>query len=370
MNLDQFDYALPAELIAQYPARRRSDSRMLVVFRNEKRFEDSLFRRLPEYLVPGDVLAMNNSRVLPARLYGHRLGLRSQPIGKRNPKRTEYLSKEIEVLLVRQMDQCTWEALVRPGRKVRTGERLVFESLASNVPERGSVRMEAEVLGRGEFGVRTLRFSDAASLTRNLERIGHVPLPPYIRRPDEKSDRARYQTVYASQPGSVAAPTAGLHFTKPMLSALSERGIERVEITLHVSLGTFQPIHESQISNHHLHPESFSVSKKAAAVLNRALADARRVVAVGTTTVRTLEHIAALHSGRIEPASGETELFIQPGFSFQVVAALLTNFHLPRTTLLMLVAAFGGRELILEAYKHAVRAGYRFYSYGDCMLIL
>lgn len=370
MKLVEFDYHLPPELIAQYPAPRRSDSHMLVVYRDEARFEDSLFRRLPEYLAPGDVLALNNSRVLPARLYGRRVGVKSQPIGKRNPKRGEYLSTQIEALLVRPLDDHTWEALVRPGRKVRTGERLVFEAADAAGRVQRKVRLEAEVIGRGQFGLRTLRFSDAASLSKNLETIGHVPLPPYIRRPDEKSDRLRYQTVYAKRPGSVAAPTAGLHFTRTMLAALDVRGVERAEITLHVSLGTFQPIHKADTESHRLHPETFSVEAPAAATLSRALQDGRRIVAVGTTTVRTLEHVASQHGGRIEPTSGQTELFIQPGFPFRVVAGLLTNFHLPRTTLLMLVAAFGGRELILEAYRHAVRERYRFYSYGDCMLIL
>lgn len=373
MKIEEFDYHLPVELIAQHPTRRRADSRMLVVSRSENQFEDSTFRRLPEFLAPGDVLVTNNSRVLPARLFGHRLGLKSLPIGKRNPKRSEYLSRQIEVLLVRPLDEGVWEALVRPGRKIRTGERLIFEG-----PERTRVpkdsdkitHMEAEVVGRGEFGLRTLRFSDPASLAKNLQRIGRVPLPPYIRRPDEPSDRLRYQTVYATLPGSVAAPTAGLHFTKAMLAALERRGIQRAEITLHVSLGTFQPIHEAEIEAHRLHPERFLIAPAAAETLNRALAQGRRIAAVGTTTVRALEHVAAQHGGHIEPTSGETQLFIQAGFPFRVVGALLTNFHLPRTTLLMLVAAFAGRDLILSAYEHAVRQRYRFYSYGDCMLIL
>jgi len=373
MKLEEFDYHLPAKLIAQYPARRRADSRMLVVHRKQGRWEDSSFRRLPEYLKAGDVLALNSSRVLPARLFGRRVGVRSQPIGKRNPKRQEYLTTEIEALLVRPLDERTWEALVRPGRKVRSGERLIFGKTAPAVRSatgKNGACLEAEVVGRGEFGLRTLRFTDPVSLARNLEQIGHVPLPPYIRRPDEASDRRRYQTVYAKLPGSVAAPTAGLHFTKPILAALQEHGIELAEITLHVSLGTFQPIHEAEIASHRLHPEAFSVAPAAVATLNQALDDGRRIIAVGTTTVRTLEHVASLHGGRIEPMSGETDLFIQPGFSFRIVGALLTNFHLPRTTLLMLVAAFAGRELILKAYEHAVRERYRFYSYGDCMLIV
>ena len=373
MQLEEFDYALPAELIAQYPLRRRSDSRMLVVDRKKRGFEDSRFRRLPEFLRQEDVLVRNNSRVLPARLFGRRLGLRSQPIGKRNPKHKQYLTAEIEVLLVRPLDDGCWEALVRPGRKVRTGERLVFES--TDHARRGSLQkrrtqLEAEVVGRGEFGLRALRFSEPASVEERLEKIGHVPLPPYIRRPDEKSDRVRYQTVYANQPGSVAAPTAGLHFTKAMLSTLQAGGVQHVEISLHVSLGTFQPIHQGDIESHRLHPETFSVGERESATLNCALQASQRIIAVGTTSVRTLEHVASQSGGHIEPISGETDLFIQPGYSFQIVGGLLTNFHLPRTTLLMLVAAFGGRDLILAAYEHAVRERYRFYSYGDCMLIL
>ena len=430
MRLEDFDYDLPPELVAQYPPPQRADARMLVVHRSNGTFEDGDFQRLPEYLNPGDLLVVNNSRVLPARLFGHRLGLRSQPIGKRNPGRGQYLTSAIEVLLTRQLDERTWEALVRPGRKVRVGERLVFsrtagdqeclsgrvggsdsESPRAGVPiasrfdpggrdrdrrggdvkeaapvavakETGRVAemesdslhrcdtLEAEVIGRGEFGIRILRFPEGISVPEMLERVGHVPLPPYIHRLEEELDRQRYQTVYASRPGSVAAPTAGLHFTEQMLSALECAGIERVEITLHVGLGTFQPIHTAQIEQHHLHSESFQVTPEAAARLNQTLAEKRRIVAVGTTTVRTLEHLAALHGGRIEPGSGETQLFIWPGYQFRVVGGLLTNFHLPRTTLLMLVAAFAGRELILAAYEHAVRERYRFYSYGDCTLIL
>ncbi len=338
---------------------------MLVVHRSEGRFFDSQFRRLPELLGPDDVLVVNNSRVLAARLFGRRAGLHALPVGKRNPRRREHLTAPIEALLVRPLGDGTWEALVRPGRKVPVGERLFFES-AEGKPE----RIEAEVVGRGEYGLRRLRFADDASLERKLNRIGHVPLPAYIRRPDERLDRLRYQTVYARQPGSVAAPTAGLHLTRRMLGELETRGIEVVEITLHVGLGTFQPVHESQIEQHTLHPERFEITPGAAARLNRALEEKRRIVAVGTTSVRTLEHAALAGCVPIEPGSGDTQLFVMPGFRFQVVGGLLTNFHLPRTTLLMLVSAFAGRELILAAYEHAVRERYRFYSYGDCMLIL
>jgi S-adenosylmethionine:tRNA ribosyltransferase-isomerase len=365
MKLEEFDYHLPLELVAQYPARRREDSRMLVVHRSASRFADSQFRRLPEFLGPGDVLVVNNSRVLPARLLGRRFGVRALPIGKRNPAKREYLTSVIEVLLVRPLGDGTWEALVRPGQKVGLGERLVFEA---STGER--IRLEAEVVGRGEYGLRTLRFAGEGSLEKKLAQVGHVPLPPYIRRPDERLDRLRYQTVYAERPGSVAAPTAGLHLTRRMLRELEQRGVEIVAITLHVSLGTFQPVHESEIEQHSLHPERFEITPEAAARLNRALEEKRRIVAVGTTSVRTLEHAAQSGRGRIEPGSGDTQLFIMPGFRFRVVSGLLTNFHLPRTTLLMLVSAFAGRELILSAYEHAVRERYRFYSYGDCMLIL
>jgi len=382
MRLEDFDYHLPPELVAQYPARRREDARMLVVDRSggdgppgpsEKgSFLDAQFRDLPRFLEPGDVLVVNNSRVLPARLLGRRAGVRAQAIGKHNPARGEYLTSPIEVLLVRRLDEDTWEALVRPGRKVRPGERLIFTAREEtrDPSEKQPPLLEAEVIGRGEYGLRALRFAGDGSLEKKLERVGHVPLPPYIHRPDEKLDRLRYQTVYARRPGSVAAPTAGLHLTKRMLGELEKRGVEIIAVTLHVGLGTFQPVHESEIEQHKLHPERFEITPEAAARLNRALDQKRRIVAVGTTSVRTLEHAALACRGRIEPGGGDTQLFIMPGFPFRVVGGLLTNFHLPRTTLLMLVAAFAGRELILAAYAHAVRERYRFYSYGDCMLIL
>ena len=388
MKLEDFNYCLPSELVAQKPALRRDDARMLVVDRAAGRFVDAQFRQLSEFLETGDLLALNNSRVLAARLYGQRKGLGSQPVGRRNPRLREHLSTPIEVLLARQLDDRTWEALVRPGRKVRTGEKLLFAGPAGGRNAEGQKGrkagpvLEAEIIGRGEYGLRTLRFTNVSSPGRSLsgilEKIGHVPLPPYIRRPgrqkderpDEKLDKLRYQTVYARPPGSVAAPTAGLHFTKLTLGELEKRGVERVEITLHVGLGTFQPIHATEIEKHRMHPETFRVAPQAAARLNRALEEERRVIVVGTTTMRTLEHLAAQNYGRIEPGEGETRLFILPGFEFRVAGGLLTNFHLPGTTLLMLVAAFAGRELILAAYEHAVRERYRFYSYGDCMLIL
>ena len=364
MKLADFDYHLPPEMIAQYPARRREDARMLVVHRSEGRFFDSQFRRLPEFLGPDDVLVVNNSRVLATRLLGRRMGVRALTPGKRNAARSAHLTSQIEALLIRPVGDGTWEALVRPGQKVPLGERLFFETTEGK-PE----RLEAEVVGRGDYGLRTLRFADASALERKLRRIGHVPLPPYIRRPDESLDRRRYQTVYARPAGSVAAPTAGLHLTRRIMGELARHGVEIVEITLHVGLGTFQPVHESQVEEHRLHPEQFEIQPEAATRINRALEKRRRIVAVGTTTVRTLEQAAACGS-RILPGTGDTELFIMPGFEFRVVGGLLTNFHLPSTTLLMLVSAFAGRDLILAAYEHAVRERYRFYSYGDCMLIL
>jgi S-adenosylmethionine:tRNA ribosyltransferase-isomerase len=344
---------------------------MLVVFRDSGRLLDASFRDFPQFLNAGDVLVLNNSRVVAARLFGYRVGLRAQPVGKRNPARARHLRSRIEALLVKQLDEYTWEALVRPGRKVRVGERVAFvrDDAARNSQGPAGEPLEAEVLGRGDYGLRTLRFTRKTS-AQLIDSIGHVPLPPYIRRSDEARDRLRYQTVYATRRGSVAAPTAGLHFTNRILQAVEQRGARRVEVTLHVGLGTFQPIHADASDHHQLHSERFEVRQTAAAALNEALQQRRRIVAVGTTTVRTLEHVAAANSGKIVAGAGETRLFIRPGFHFRVTGALLTNFHLPQTSLLLLVAAFAGRDLVLEAYAHAVRERYRFYSYGDCMLIL
>lgn len=355
MELAEFDYHLPAELIAQEPLQDRAASRMLVLHRAEGRWEDRAFRDLPAYLAPGDCLVLNDSKVLPSRLYGRRKGVRSLPIGKRNPKRWQYLSGRVEVLLLRPLssDALTWEALVRPGRKIRTREVIEF-----------SASLKAEIAGRGEYGLRTLRFQVAGDIYEELDRIGHVPLPPYIRRPDRPEDRERYQTVFAREPGSAAAPTAGLHFTPEVLEACRAAGAEVAYVTLHVGLGTFQPLHTDVVEQAKLHAEVFRITEDNAARMRQA----RRLVAVGTTSVRTLETVA--RTGPLRAASGETDLFIYPGFDFRVTRVLLTNFHLPRSSLLLLVCAFAGRELTLEAYAHAVRERYRFYSFGDCMLIL
>jgi S-adenosylmethionine:tRNA ribosyltransferase-isomerase len=361
MRLEEFDYPLPSELIAQRPLEQRDASRLMVLDRAAGTFSDHTFRDLPRLLRAGDLLVFNNTKVFPARLLGHRRGVSAQPIGKHNPARREHLTGEVELMLTRQVSEDLWEGLVHPGRKIRIGEVLVF----------GRGELEAEVLGRGEFGIRRVRlYAREGSIEAAIDRLGHVPLPPYIRRPDESSDRQTYQTVYAKVRGAVAAPTAGLHFTEGVLGELRSRRIEMCEITLHVGLGTFQPVRAERIEEHKMDPERYEISEDAATAVNRALDEGRRVVGVGTTSVRALEHVAREHEGRIAAGSGETSLFIIPGFPFRVVGALLTNFHLPKSTLLMLVSAFAGKELTLRAYGHAISERYRFYSYGDCMFIL
>jgi S-adenosylmethionine:tRNA ribosyltransferase-isomerase len=350
MQLADFDYHLPEELIAQEALPDRAASRMLVVYRGQGRWEDRSFHDFPAFLRPGDCLVLNDSRVFPARLYGHRAGVGSIPVGRHNPKRNEHLSGRVEVFLLKSVseDGLDWQALVRPGRKIRTGERIWFGE-----------GLEAEVVGRGEFGERTVRFHAAGDLHSAFERLGHVPLPPYIKRPDSPADRERYQTVFAREKGSVAAPTAGLHFTPEILAQCG--AAEIAFVTLHVGLGTFQPLHEEQVERAQLHTEPYRIAEGDA----RKIAAADRVVAVGTTSVRAIETAA-----RTQQLAGETDIFLYPGVPFLRTGAMLTNFHLPRTSLLLLVCAFAGTELALAAYRHAVEAKYRFYSYGDCMLIL
>jgi S-adenosylmethionine:tRNA ribosyltransferase-isomerase len=328
LDLSQFHYHLPESSIAQEPLQDRAASRMLVLYRAEQRWEDRTFRDFPKFLQAGDCLVLNDSKVFPSRLYGRRVGF----------------SGVVEVLLVQPIsdDAKTWTALVHPGRKMRTRERVEFDGV------------EAEVIGRGEYGERTLRFHYDGDLYELLRRIGHVPLPPYIKRSDTADDRERYQTVFARETGSVAAPTAGLHFTDEILDASRKAGAEIAYVTLHVGLGTFQPVRGES-----LHAERFQVKTENEARIRAA----QRVICAGTTSVRAVE---SLFLGK----SGETDLFIRPGFQFQRVNAMLTNFHLPESSLLMLVCAFAGREFVLSAYEHAVQSGYRFYSYGDCMLIV
>jgi len=359
--VSDFDYFLPEELIAQEPLADRASSRMLRLERSLGTITDCKFRDLSSLLRATDLVVLNNTRVFPARLYAHRSGSRSQPLSPRNPASRGFLRGRVEVLLTRQLSMSpnVWECLVRPGRKIGVGERLSFGETA---------QLHADVVGRGEFGERRIQFEPVEDFFALVEELGHVPLPPYIGREDRAGDRERYQTVYARERGSVAAPTAGLHFTPEILEQLHARGIETSQITLHVGLGTFQPIRTERVEEHKLHCETYSIPPRSAEQINSALNSGRRIVAVGTTTVRTLEHVAR-NSGIVEPGQGEADLFIYPGFPFRVVGALLTNFHLPKSTLLMLVSALAGRETVLAAYRHAVEQRYRFYSYGDCMLV-
>jgi S-adenosylmethionine:tRNA ribosyltransferase-isomerase len=344
--VSDFDFELPPELIAQQPPSERGSSRMLTLDRESGAWQDSWFQQLPELLREGDVLVLNDSRVIPARLFGVRPG---QDTGK------------IEVLLTEQVSEWDWRALTRPARRMRLGQELAFSTAG------GNQLLQATVIGIGEFGERLLRFAPVDDFFARLELLGHVPLPPYIRRGDDPLDRERYQTVFARERGSVAAPTAGLHFTPEILERIRARGVFITALTLHVGLGTFQPVRVAEVSEIRLHAERYSLPEETAFRINDALRDGRRVVAAGTTTVRVLEHCARI--GRLEPHSGTTDIFLSPGSRVEVVKALLTNFHLPQSTLLMLVSAFAGRESTLAAYRHAVEAGYRFFSYGDCMFI-
>jgi S-adenosylmethionine:tRNA ribosyltransferase-isomerase len=361
--VSEFDYHLPAELIAQEPLPDRAASRLLQLNRRLGSFSDRWFRDFPDLLRPDDLVVFNNTRVFPARLYGRRSGAKAQPVSSENPAAHDFLKGLVEVLLTRQIspEPNEWECLVRPGRKIGVGERLFFGD---------DDRLQAEVVARGTFGERRIRFRSVADFFNLIEQLGHIPLPPYIDRPDCPGDRDRYQTVYARERGSVAAPTAGLHFTPEILARIRDRGIETAEVTLHVGLGTFQPIRVDRVENHRLHREAYQISTEASTKINRAVTAGRRVVAIGTTTVRTLEYVAN-HSedGTMQPGAGEADIFIYPGYEFRVVGALLTNFHLPQSTLLMLVCALGGKQPVMEAYRHAVEQKYRFYSYGDCMFL-
>jgi S-adenosylmethionine:tRNA ribosyltransferase-isomerase len=418
MLVSDFNFDLPEDLIAQQPPALRGSSRMLQLNRATGAYRDRQFIDLPSLLQPGDLLVLNDSRVLPARLFATRAGLTTQ-------HNSPAPSGHVEVLLTQPLaspeGHNDWSALVRPAKKVQPGETLLFFKPSTDLssrPERSAVErpavsssaqhqiaLRATVLTAGDFGERTLRFSPTADFHATLERIGHLPLPPYIHRekqqPNTPEDRERYQTVYSTpfartstesgatcpdsrtwfsalpQPlaGSAAAPTAGLHFTPEILSALTQRGVEVAHITLHVGLGTFQPVRVDRTEDIRLHAEPYTLSATTAAAINRAKSEGRRIIAVGTTTTRTLEHIAR-ESERtgvpIAAHSGNTSLFLSPGLNedFKLVQGLLTNFHLPQSTLLMLVSAFAGREAVHSAYAHAVTARYRFFSYGDCMLIL
>lgn len=354
LRVSDFDYELPPHLIAQEPPRERGQSRMLVMNRQNGALRDAQFAEFPSLLQSGDLLVLNESRVIPARLYARRTLVRER----------ERPSGSIEVMLTEQAAGSNeWRALVRPGRKVSIGEVLVFPA------QDGRILLEAEILERGQFGERLLRFKPVQDFYAILDQIGHMPLPPYIRRDDAGSDRDRYQTVFASERGSVAAPTAGLHFTPPILDEISNHGVEIARITLHVGLGTFAPLRVERVNEVQLHQERYSISAPTAQAIGRAQAEGRRIVAVGTTVVRTLEAAVRRGDGHLISGPGTTDIFISPGFQFRVVGALLTNFHLPESSLLMLVSAFAGRERVLAAYNHAVTQEYRFFSYGDCMFL-
>jgi len=354
MKLSDFEYTLPTELVASHPTQPRDQSRLMLVRRGTGKISHHTFAELPELLDPTDLLVFNNTKVFPARLLGHRLGVTAQgyPAAK-TPSAT------IEVLLLKPLGDDVWEVLVKPGRKMRVGERVRFGS-----------RLECEVVERGNLGSRTVKFFYRGNFDDLVDALGHVPLPPYISRPDEARDKAEYQTIFARMRGAVAAPTAGLHFTPAVLRRLRARAIETCEITLHVGLGTFQPVHSERIEEHQMGAERFEISTEAAEAIRQAQLQKRRIIGVGTTTARTLESSAQRHNGTVLAETGETRLFIYPGFAFCCLDGLITNFHLPRSTLLMLVSAFASRETILSAYQEAIDRKYRFYSYGDCMLVL
>ena len=350
MRVDDFDFELPDGQIAQEP-RTRGASRLLAVNRAAGSFEEIAFRDLPSRLEPGDLMIANDTRVFPARLLGRR-----EPSGGR-----------VECLLLQRENDTDWQALVHPGQKLKAGARMVFEDPA-RAP---GVRLDGEILASRFFGRRIVRltFQGTESVDAAIDALGHMPLPPYISRPDEPADRERYQTVFAAARGSVAAPTAGLHFDDALIDDLRARGVSWSTITLHVGYGTFKPVRVEQVEDHVVDPEQYDIPPGVAAAVAAARAAGRRIIAVGTTTTRALES-SANSEGDLRPGRGSAELFIHPGYDFKVIDGLLTNFHLPRSSLLMLVAAFAGRDLTMAAYRHAVGAGFRFYSYGDAMLIL
>ncbi len=356
MRTADFNFELPLELIAQHPAPKRDESRLLVLHRNGNRVEHRRFPALLEFLRPGDVLVLNNSRVIPARLRG----VNAKTCG------------EFEVLLLEEHEPNDWWVMLRPGKRARIGTQIIF---CDAVGKPSGVR--AAVAETNDEGHRRLQFSGTPDIRRELDRLGEVPLPPYIQRHSQsREDRERYQTVFANTDGSVAAPTAGLHFTPELLEQIRARGVQICFITLHVGPGTFLPVKSESLAAHKMHEERFELSEETSNLINAAKNSGHRVIATGTTTMRALETVAAQNNGKIAKTAGKTGIFIHPPFLFQVVDALLTNFHLPRSTLLMLASAFAapgeirGREMILRAYADAIRERYCFFSYGDAMLIL
>lgn len=343
MLISDFDYDLPENLIAQEPLEKRENSRMLIVDRRTGTFVDGHFHDLPGFLREGDVIVLNNTRVFPARLFG----------------RSESGAK-VEIFLVRETGDGVWETLARPARRLKTGKKIVFNE-----------KLAAKVLGKTEEGKVSVRFEADGDFDRIIDEIGRTPLPPYIKREEGSldADRDRYQTVFARTRGAIAAPTAGLHFTPGILEKVKAKGAAITEVTLHVGYGTFEPVRVDELSRHSVMPEQYEIGESAAGILNHAKAEGRRIVAIGTTTTRALETNVSKH-GRFLADRENANLTIIPGYGFKAVDALLTNFHLPRSSLLVLVSTFAGHELIMKAYRHAVAEGYRFYSYGDCMLIV
>lgn len=341
MELSDFDFYLPQELIAQHPVEPRDSSRLMVVNHTSCEIEHHIFHELPELLQPGDVLVVNNTRVIPARLIGEKEGT----------------GAHIECLLLKRVERDIWEVLIKPGKRLKEGQRVSF----------GGGKLLGELLEILPDGNRKIRFLYEGIFEAVLDELGSMPLPPYIT--EKLENKERYQTVYAKENGSAAAPTAGLHFTRELMEQLRDKGIEIVEILLHVGLGTFRPVKVEKIEEHEMHSEYYRVSPEAAERINRAKKEGRRVIAVGTTASRTLESVG-LENGLIQAGDGWTDIFIYPGYTFKVVDALITNFHFPKSTLVMLVSALAGRELIMKAYETAVEERYRFYSFGDAMLIL
>ena len=342
MKLTDYDYDLPEALIAQKPCSQRDASRLMVVDRQKRKIHHTQFSQIGEFLPTRSLLVINETKVIPARLIGRKL-----PTGGK-----------IELLLTRQKGENTWEVLVKPGRRVTHGTRITF----------GEGVLTGKVLAKSSLGLYTVRFKYNGDFEEILAQVGRVPLPPYIKREPSRTDKEEYQCVYAKEAGAIAAPTAGLHFTLALLDRLKRDGIHRVTLTLHVGLGTFQPVKVEDIEMHKMHSEYFELSQASASQINTAKGEGRKIVAVGTTSVRTLETVASDCS--VDSYQGYTDIFIYPGYQFKVVDALVTNFHLPKSTLLMLVSAFAGREFIFEAYQEAIAQKYRFYSYGDAMLIL
>ena len=341
MNTTDFDFHLPEELIAQTPLEKRDASRLLVVNRETGKFSDQHFDSIIDQLEPGDALVMNNTRVLPARLYGEKPGT----------------GGHVELLLLKNTEGDFWEVLAKPAKRLKVGAQVVF----------GDGRLTATITEELDHGGRIVRFDYQGIFLEVLESLGEMPLPPYIH--EKLADRERYQTVYAKENGSAAAPTAGLHFTKELLTKIEEKGVKLVYLTLHVGLGTFRPVSVDNLEDHEMHSEFYTLSEEAATTLRNVKANGHRIIAVGTTSIRTLETIGNKFNGEIQADSGWTNIFIKPGYQWQIVDAFSTNFHLPKSTLVMLVSAFAGRELTLKAYEHAISERYRFFSFGDAMFI-